>query len=144
MERRRLVNPAVVAAAVAVLASLPIGRVRAQETAKEILAAGLAEAGRTDRLVFLHSGAPWCGWCARLEHWLQRDDIAPIFSKDFVDVKIDVDSTPGGQRLMDAYSGGDQGVPWLAILLLFLILITYVPQISLFLPEFIDKLHGYK
>ena len=33
-----------------------------------------------------------------------------------MDVKIDVDSTPGGQRLMDAYSGGDQGVPWLAIL----------------------------
>jgi len=33
--------------------------------------------------------------------------------------------------------------PWLGLLLFFLILITYVPQISLFLPEFIDKLHGY-
>jgi len=35
-------------------------------------------------------------------------------------------------------------LPWLALLLLFLILVTYVPQISLFLPEFFDKLHGYK
>jgi hypothetical protein len=33
-----------------------------------------------------------------------RDDIGPIFSKDFVDVKIDVDSMQGG------------GVPFLVIL----------------------------
>jgi len=34
-------------------------------------------------------------------------------------------------------------LPWLGVLLIFLILITYIPQISLFLPEFIDKLQGY-
>jgi len=34
-------------------------------------------------------------------------------------------------------------LPWLTLLLMFLILITYVPQISLFLPEYIDKLNGY-
>jgi len=34
-------------------------------------------------------------------------------------------------------------LPWLSLLLFFLILITYIPQISLFLPEYIDKLHGY-
>lgn len=34
-------------------------------------------------------------------------------------------------------------LPWLGLLLMFLILITYVPQISLFLPEYIDKLNGY-
>ncbi|WP_432696931.1 TRAP transporter large permease [Marinobacterium sp. YM272] len=33
--------------------------------------------------------------------------------------------------------------PWLCLLLFFLILITYIPQISLFLPEYIDKLNGY-
>jgi len=35
-------------------------------------------------------------------------------------------------------------LPWLSILLVFLILITYIPQISLFLPEYIDHLKGYK
>ncbi|WP_417820575.1 TRAP transporter large permease [Terasakiella sp.] len=35
-------------------------------------------------------------------------------------------------------------LPWLSLLLLFLILITYIPQISLFLPEFFDQLQGYK
>ncbi len=34
-------------------------------------------------------------------------------------------------------------VPWLMLLLFFLILITYIPQISLFLPEYIDHLKGY-
>ncbi len=35
-------------------------------------------------------------------------------------------------------------LPWLLVLLVFLILITYVPQISLWLPEYIDHLKGYK
>jgi len=34
-------------------------------------------------------------------------------------------------------------LPWLVLLLGFLMLITYIPQISLFLPEYIDKLNGY-
>ncbi|MBU1567943.1 MAG: TRAP transporter large permease subunit [Proteobacteria bacterium] len=34
-------------------------------------------------------------------------------------------------------------LPWLCVLLVFLGLITYIPQISMFLPEFLDKLHGY-
>ena len=35
-------------------------------------------------------------------------------------------------------------LPWMAILLVFLVLVTYIPQISLFLPEYIDYLKGYK
>lgn len=34
-------------------------------------------------------------------------------------------------------------LPWLLILLIFLALITYIPQISLWLPEYIDYLKGY-
>jgi len=34
-------------------------------------------------------------------------------------------------------------LPWLMLLLFFLILITYIPQISLFFPEYIDHLKGY-
>ncbi|MFN2168290.1 MAG: TRAP transporter large permease, partial [Anaerolineae bacterium] len=35
-------------------------------------------------------------------------------------------------------------LPWMLLLLGFLLVITYVPQISLFLPEFIDKMQGYQ
>lgn len=34
-------------------------------------------------------------------------------------------------------------LPWLSLLLIFLVIITYIPQVSLFLPEFIDKLQGF-
>lgn len=34
--------------------------------------------------------------------------------------------------------------PWLLLMLAFLALITYVPQISLFVPELVDSLKGYK
>jgi len=91
-------------------------RVAAQQDADEVLATALAEAESTDRMVFLHSGAEWCGWCKRLERWLEREDIAPIFSKDFVEVKIDVEAMEGGQELMDSYTDGPAGLPWLAIL----------------------------
>ncbi|MCB1737946.1 MAG: TRAP transporter large permease subunit, partial [Gammaproteobacteria bacterium] len=34
-------------------------------------------------------------------------------------------------------------LPWLGLLLIFLMIVTYVPQVSLFLPEYIDSLRGY-
>jgi C4-dicarboxylate transporter DctM subunit len=34
-------------------------------------------------------------------------------------------------------------LPWMLLLLVFLMLITYIPQISLFLPEYLDRLRGY-
>lgn len=34
-------------------------------------------------------------------------------------------------------------LPWLSLLLIFLILVTYIPQISLFLPELIDSMRGH-
>lgn len=34
-------------------------------------------------------------------------------------------------------------VPWLLVLLTFLVIITYVPQVSLFLPELLDKMQGF-
>lgn len=94
----------------------PVPRFDRMSEAGRTLAAGLSEAERTDRLVFLHSGAPWCSWCKRLELWLVREDIQPIFGKEFVNVKIDIDEMAGGKALMDAYTGGYAGVPWLAIL----------------------------
>jgi C4-dicarboxylate transporter DctM subunit len=34
-------------------------------------------------------------------------------------------------------------LPWLCILLIFLVIITYIPEISLFLPNYIDHLKGF-
>jgi hypothetical protein len=44
-----------------------------------------------------------------------REDIAPIFTKDFVDVKID-EAMEGFEELIDSLGGKGSGFPWLVIL----------------------------
>jgi len=85
--------------------------------AEDVLAAGLQEAKLAGKRVFLHLGAPWCGWCRRLEAWLETEEVAAILSGEFVDVKIDVDRTAGGKELQARLRGDDEaGIPWFAIL----------------------------
>lgn len=85
--------------------------------ARAVLDAGLAEAKKGAKHVFLHFGAPWCGWCHRLEDWMARADIRALLAKDFVDVKIDIDRTTGGKDLLAKFTGGKQpGIPWFVFL----------------------------
>ncbi len=44
-----------------------------------------------------------------------REDIAPIFTKDFVDVKID-EAMGGFGELIDSLGGKGNGFPWLVVL----------------------------
>jgi hypothetical protein len=85
--------------------------------AEAALAAGLADAVRLDRRAFLHSGAPWCGWCGKLEAWMAQEDVRTILAKEFVDLKIDVDRTVDGKETLQRFRGDEQqGIPWFAIL----------------------------
>jgi thiol-disulfide isomerase/thioredoxin len=85
--------------------------------ADEELSAALSTAGKSGRRVFLHYGAPWCGWCIKLENWLARPEIAAIFSKDCVDLKIDIDRMEGGKNVQARYRKSDNGgIPWMAML----------------------------
>lgn len=85
--------------------------------AEEVLAAGAAEAKAAGKNVFLHFGAPWCGWCHRLEDWMAKPEVAKLLAKDFVDVKIDTDRNPGGKELLTRFSEGKSGgIPWFVFL----------------------------
>jgi thiol:disulfide interchange protein len=85
-------------------------------SADSVLSEGLAKAKEEGKRVFLHFGAPWCGWCHRLEDWIAREDVTRILGKYFVDVKIDIDRTIGGQDLIKHYSKGQSnGLPWFAV-----------------------------
>lgn len=85
--------------------------------ANEVLAAAVASAKSQDKLVFLHFGAPWCGWCHRLEDWMAKPEIAAIFAKAFVDVKIDTDRMSNGEEVLKTHSQGKNGgIPWCEIL----------------------------
>jgi thioredoxin-related protein len=85
--------------------------------ARAVLEAALAQAGTDDKRVFLHFGAPWCGWCHRLEDFLARADIAALLGPDFLDAKIDIDRMDNGKDLLATYRKGESGgIPWFVIL----------------------------
>jgi thiol:disulfide interchange protein len=77
----------------------------------------LAQAKKDNKKVFLHLGAPWCGWCHRLEDFLARDNIAKVMALDYVDLKIDIDRMTGAKEVAKRFRPDDQGgIPWIAIL----------------------------
>src|SRR5262249_48867721 len=85
--------------------------------AETVLEAALAEAAKSERNVFLHFGAPWCGWCLRLDAWLARPEVAAILGKDFVEVKIDQDRMEGAKEVFARYNAsGKGGIPWFVFL----------------------------
>ncbi len=80
--------------------------------AEDLYADALKRAQTSNRAVFLHFGAPWCGWCHRLEDWMERPAVAKVMAKHFVDLKIDTDRTIGGADLLASYRGEGGGIPW--------------------------------
>jgi thioredoxin-related protein len=85
--------------------------------ASRVVSDALAKAGSDDRAVFLHFGAPWCGWCHKLDDFLARPEIAAIVARDYIDVKVDVDRMKNGKEVMDRYTHGKPGgIPWFVIL----------------------------
>lgn len=103
-----------------VLAFLTENQAPALEAAK-VREAALARAKSENKLVFLHFGAPWCGWCHKLEGWMERKEVAPLLAKAFVDLKIDTDRAVGGADMLrtERQAAGvteDGGIPWFVFL----------------------------
>lgn len=86
-------------------------------SAEETLARALSRAKSESKNVFVHYSAPWCGWCRRMDAYLQRREIAEVFTSAFVPVKIDVDRMTGGTAMGERYGkGDDDGIPFFVIL----------------------------
>jgi thiol:disulfide interchange protein len=83
--------------------------------AADLLTAALAQAKEKNKLVFLHFGAPWCGWCHRFEDWMATPEIHAILAKDFIDLKIDEERNPGAEDVQKKYPKRG-GIPWFAFL----------------------------
>jgi uncharacterized protein YyaL (SSP411 family) len=85
--------------------------------AEKVLSDALEEAKKSERHVFLHFGAPWCGWCLRLDDWLARPEIAALIRKDYVEVKIDLDRMKEGKDVLARFNSSSKGgIPWFVML----------------------------
>ncbi len=81
--------------------------------AADVFADGMKEAKASGRLLLMHFGAPWCGWCHRMEDWMARPENAAVLDKYFHAVKIDTDRMAGGEELLDMQRDGKEGgIPW--------------------------------
>jgi thiol-disulfide isomerase/thioredoxin len=102
-------------AATAALAETP--------TAEHLLTQSKTKAAKEQKAIFVHFGASWCGWCKRLDAFLERDDIKPVFEKYFVPLKLVVQENPqhkalenpGAEALLKEW-GGPAGLPFSAFL----------------------------
>jgi thiol:disulfide interchange protein len=116
------------ALALVVAAGVFVARPMTQEApqqappAKQVLDAALATAKSSDRNVFVHFSASWCGWCHKLEAFLKTDEGA-MLQKYAVDVQLVVQESgakkilenPGGAELMKGW-GGTGGIPFYVFL----------------------------
>jgi thiol-disulfide isomerase/thioredoxin len=89
-----------------------------------LLAAGRSEAASSHKLVFVSFGASWCGWCHRLDKFIDTPEIHAILDKYFVRVYVDIEeqgdkeslNNPGGEELRARLGGKRAGVPFFAFL----------------------------
>jgi len=92
-------------------------------TADAVMASAKATAAGEKKAIFLHFGASWCSWCKRLDAFLDRPDIKPVFEKYFVPIKLVVQEhdqkkaleNPGADTLLQKL-GGPAGLPYFAFL----------------------------
>ncbi len=96
----------------------------ANPSAKSVIAAASAKAKAEKKNVMVIFHASWCGWCHRMDAFLESPEFKAAFDKSYVITHVDVLEQPakkdlenaGGVDLMTQLGGKDAGLPFFAIL----------------------------
>ncbi len=76
------------------------------------------------RAIFTMFHASWCGWCHKLDSFIESPEIKPIVNKYFVTLHLDVLEvgdkksldTPGADEMMKRWGGASAGLPFVVFL----------------------------
>jgi thiol-disulfide isomerase/thioredoxin len=120
MSLRRLVLHAVLAGALGASAAAAPGPLPAAQALDA--AAKSAKAGSRNLLVLFH--ASWCSWCRKLEAVLATPAAKEVLDRHYERVELTVlergerkaTENPGAGDLLDKLSGGESGLPFVAVL----------------------------
>lgn len=88
--------------------------------ADALMKSAFAKAKSEKKAVFLSFHASWCGWCHKLEGFLNKPEIKSVWDKRFVTVWLTVmesegkkaDENPGGDAWLKKYGGSSEGIPY--------------------------------
>ncbi len=86
--------------------------------AGRVLGDTLKAAQKQKKIVFIRIGAPWCGWCIRMDKFLAQPAIAEILQKDYVIAKIDQQRMTSAKEAIARIRkpGEGAGIPWFAFI----------------------------
>ena len=94
------------------------------EPASTVIDAAVKRARAESKTVWVDFGASWCGWCRKLEAFLDAPQVKDIIQKHYLIVPLTVMESeakkalenPGGEDLMKALGGASAGLPFYAFL----------------------------
>lgn len=94
-------------------------------SSKEVMAKSMADAKKGGKNVLVIFHASWCGWCHRLDKFLDTTDEGKLVKNGLEIVHITVmendpkqkpNENEGGQAYMEELGGKDAGLPFMAII----------------------------
>jgi len=104
-----------------------VGQAQAPKVAdstETILKAASAKAVKEKKNILVMFHASWCGWCHKLDDFLEKSEPGKKVAAQFVTVHVTVmesedhkaDENAGGMDLLKKLGGGETGIPYYAIM----------------------------
>jgi thiol:disulfide interchange protein len=89
-------------------------------SAQELLSAAAKTGKAQNKTIMVHFTASWCGWCKRLDAFLNAPEIGKLMTDNYVLLELTVHESrekkalenPGAEALMKEMGGADAGLPY--------------------------------